>query len=107
MIDGIFIVLAMVIIVLAWNKFSKALDWVGERVGETSDILSDITVSGAKQTARGVVLSHDSLMDTIQDSVEKEANRQVRAEKFKEKLKDDQKKNLEAHESYLNKFKAR
>lgn len=104
MMDSLVIVLAMVIVVLAWNRMSKGMDWVGERIGETGDMLSDITTSGAKQTSRGVVISHDSLMDTISESVEKDANRRKKATKFKKGLNEEEIKALKTHEDYLDKI---
>ena len=105
--DSILLVLAMVIIVLAWNKISKGLDWAGAQIESTGDMLSDLTVSGAKQTSRGVVVSHDSLMDTISDSIEKDANRKRKITKFKAGLKEDEIKDLKTHEDYLAKILAR
>ena len=99
--ENLLLVLVAVIIVLAWNRMSRGIDWIGDRVGETSDMLSDITLSGSKQTQRGVIISHDSLMDTAQDSVEKEANRQKQATKFKSSLKAEEIKALSEHEKFL------
>lgn len=104
MVESILLVLGAVIVVLAWNRLGKAMDWVGDRVGETTDMLSDITVSGAKQTARGVIISHDSLMDTAIDSKEKEVNRLKRETKFIEKLKEDEQAAYNKHGDYLSKF---
>lgn len=99
--EGILLVLVMVIVVLAWNRFAKGLDWIGDRVGETTDMLSDITISGAKQTQRGVIISNDSLLDTAAESKEKEVNRLKRRTQFTKGLKDDEREAFEKHEQYL------
>ena len=89
---------------MAWSKVNKALDWTGARIGETGDMLSDLTVSGSKQTSRGVVISHDSLKDTIEESYEKDVNRTRKRTKFLEKLSKDELAGLKPHEDYLKKI---
>jgi len=101
MVELVVVIAVLAVIIMGWSKVSKALDWTGARVGETTDMISDLTVSAAKQTSRGVVISHDSLLDTVLDSKEKDANRQKKEKIFKEKLDKDQLKSLTVHEDWL------
>lgn len=101
MVELIIVIATLAVVILAWGKVNKALDWSGERIGETGDMLSDLTVSGAKQTSRGVIISHDSLLDTVLESKEKDSNRQKKESSFKKKLDKDQLAGLKTHEDYL------
>lgn len=104
MLELILAVATLAIIIMAWSRVSGALDWTGDRIGETSDMLSDLTVSGSKQTARGVIISHDSLMDTALESEKRESKRESERKAFNSKLDTEQKKSVEAHVKYLNKY---
>ena len=104
MLEIIVAIATLAIIIMAWSRVSSALDWTGDRIGETSDMISDLTVSGGKQTARGVLISHDSLRDTALDSSKKEGKRVQARKDFFSKLDADQKKSVEAHEKYMDKY---
>ena len=87
----------LAVIIMAWGRISKSLDWTGARIGETGDMLSDLTVSGSKQTARGVLISDGSLEDTFLDEEERAQKRIKRKTSFVNKLTDDEKKSSEAN----------
>ena len=96
----ILLIVALVIVIMAWSKISKGLDWMGARVGETGDMLSDVTVSGAKQTARGVLISHGSLKDTADEQVQKDITRARAMTTFKEGLSAAEKTTVKESEDY-------
>ena len=101
MVELIIIIATLAIVIMAWAKINKALDWTGARIGETGDMLSDLTVSGSKQTARGVVISHGSLKDTIASEVKREVTRSQDMTKFQAKLTDEEKKVVKETEDYF------
>ena len=107
MVEMMIAIATLAIVIMGWSKVSKALDWTGDRIGETTDMISDLTVSAAKQTSRGVVISHDSLLDTVLESKEKDANRQKKEESFKKNLDETALKNLKKHEDWLEKIVTR
>lgn len=107
MVELIIIIATLAIVIMAWSKISKALDWTGARIGETGDMLSDLTVSGAKQTSRGVVISHGSLEDTIASEIKKKVTRSKDMTKFKAKLSEDEKKVVKETEDYFATLLAR
>ncbi len=104
MVELVIVIATLAIVIMGWSKMSKALDWTGDRIGETTDMVSDLTVSAAKQTSRGVVISHDSLLDTVLESKEKDANRQKKEATFKSKLDKTSIANLKKHEDWLEKI---
>ncbi|MHA1692206.1 MAG: hypothetical protein ACTSU7_11310 [Candidatus Heimdallarchaeaceae archaeon] len=89
---------------MAWGRISKGIDWTGARIGDTGDILHDLTVSGSKQTARGVLISDDSLMDTFHDTVEKTVKREKKRTAFMSKLNEDETKSVNKREAELKKM---
>jgi len=104
MVEIVIAIGTLAVVIMAWSRVSKALDWTGDRIGETSDMISDLTVSGGKQTARGVLISHDSLRDTALDSAKKESKRVKERKDFMAKLDADQKKSVEGHEKFMDKY---
>lgn len=107
MVELIIIIATLAIVIMAWSKINKALDWTGDRIGETGDMLSDLTVSGAKQTSRGVVISHGSLKDTIDEQIKKDVTRTRDMTKFKKGLSDDEIKEVKTSEDYYTSILAR
>lgn len=102
MVEMLMAVAVLAIVIMAWAKVDKALDWTGKRVGETTDMLSDLTVAGAKQTARVTVISHDSLAETVSQSKQKAVNLRRKETEFKSGLKEDEIADLKEHEAYLD-----
>jgi len=96
--------LGLAVLVMTYGRITKSLDWAGKQIEQTSDLIGDIVTSGTKQTARGVILSHDTLMDTALESSKKEASRQKEADKFMNGLDEDAKKAVEAHNKYLSQY---
>ena len=107
MVELIIVIATMAIVIMGWSKVSKALDWTGDRIGETTDMISDLTKSASKQTSRGVVISHDSLLDTVLESKEKDANRQKKETDFKAGLDKPALTALKKHEDWLAAIVAR
>lgn len=101
MVELIITIATLAILIMAWGRVSKGIDWTGARIGETGDMLSDLTVSGSKQTARGVIISDDTLQDTIQESVKKKQKRVKEQTAFLSKLSEDEKKAVTSHEAYV------
>ena len=104
MIELIALIIALVVVIMAWSKVSKAMDWMGAKIDKSSFAIDDLFDSATDQTARGGIISRDSLLDTMMDSEKKTAVRQKIREEFKANLSDDQKKEVETHNTYLNKF---
>ena len=107
MVEMMIAIATLAIVIMGWSKVSKALDWTGDRVGETTDMISDLTVSAAKQTSRGVIISHDSLLDTAFESKEKDSNRKKKESAFKSKLDKTELANLKKHEDWLDSITSR
>ena len=107
MADLIIAIGVIAIIILAWGKFNKAMDWTGDRIGDTTDLLKDLTESGTKQTARGLIISQDTLLDTAFESREKNAKRAKNRAAFESKLSENEKKSLETHDAWLDKLATR
>ena len=101
MVELVIMIATLTVVIFAWSKISKSLDWAGARVGETGDMLSDLTVSGGIQTSRGVAISQDSLLDTLQDSKKKAAVRAKEYTQYTSKLSTDEKKAMAEHEKML------
>lgn len=104
MTELVIMIATLTIIIFAWSKISKALDWTGAQIGNTGDMLSDLTISGAKQTSRGVAISHGSLKDTIDEQVQKDITRTQAMTKFKAKLTDAEKTDIAKSEAYYAKL---
>ncbi len=102
MIELIIAVATLAVIIMGWGYMKKSFDWVGARVGETTDMLSDVTNSGSYQTRRGVVISRDSLSETMSDTREKVAKRQVKEAKFMAGLSPEQLKAVAAEDKFMN-----
>ena len=97
----------LAIVIMAWGRISKGLDWTGDRIGETGDMLSDLTISGAKQTSRGVVISHGSLKDTVDGEIKKDVTRTREMTKFKKGLTAEEIKEVKTSEDYYASILAR
>lgn len=104
MVEVIIFGLGLALVVMMYGRISKSLDWAGKQIEQTSDMISDVVTSGTKQTARGVILSHDTLLDTVLESQKREAKRTTEQSKFEAKLTAEEKKSVDAHAKYLAKY---
>lgn len=107
MIELIVAIATLAIVIIAWGKISKALDWTGSMVGKTSDIIEDAAVAGSYQTARAVVASRGTLKDDILQSKKNEAKRQKEQQTFLKSLSKEQLDAVQKEESALNKYLSR
>ena len=101
MIEMILMIAVLAVAVMSWSKVSKAMDWAGVQIGNTTDMLEDVTKAGSLQTKRAVVISNNGLKDTIQESVQKSATRADEYEKFTSKLSTESKKKVTDYEKEL------
>ena len=90
MVELIIAIATLAIVIMSWSKVSKALDWAGNQVSNTTDIFEDLTTAGSVQTARAVVISSDTLEDTVHESAKKSAKRQEDRAKFMKGLNKEQ-----------------
>ena len=107
MVELIIVIATLAIVIIAWGKISKGIDWAGSMVGKTSDIIEDAAVAGSYQTARAVTISRDTLKDDILASNKKEASRQKERKEFEKNLTAEQKKAVEENNAALNKYLTR
>ena len=102
MLETIIIVAVIVIIIKAWSKIDQALNWTGARFGEATDVVSDVTRSASKQTARGVLISHGSLKETINLEKQADIERTRAMTKFTEKCTEDELKHIAKEDDLYN-----
>ena len=102
MTELIITIATLAIIIMGWGYMKRAMDWTGDRVAETTDMLSDVTSSGSYQTRRGVVISRDSLNETISETREKVAKRQKKEAKFMTGLDAEQLKAVAAEDKFMD-----
>ena len=107
MVELVIMIAVLAIVVMGWSKINNALDWTGNRISDTTDVLTDITKAGSIQTSRAVAISQDSLEDTLQMSLQKASKRQEERAKFESKLTDEQKKAVSAYEQKMAKILSR
>lgn len=103
----IIIIATLTIVIFAWSKVGKGLDWIGVQVGNTGNMLEDITVSGSKQTSRGVAISHGSLKDTVDEQIQKDITRTRAMTKFKKGLSEVELLEIKTSEDFYNTLLAR
>ena len=102
MVEIITTIATLAIIILGWSYVKRAMEWTGNRIAETTDVITDVTKSASYQTARGTAISRDSLKDTILESRKKEAKRQEAEAKFLKDLTPEQLKAIKEEDKFLN-----
>ena len=101
MVEIIIVVATLTIVIFTWAHINKALNWAGTQVGQTTDMLTDITKAGGVQTSRTVVVSQKSFLDTVHDAREAAIKREEATKKMVSKLDTEQKKSLETYDKEL------
>lgn len=86
MVELVLTIAVLAIIIMGWSRIAKGLDWAGDRIGNIGDIVDDIAVAGAMQTARAVVISDGSLEETIHNENKRASERAKEVEDFERKL---------------------
>ncbi len=101
MLELIALIITLATVIMAWSRITSSLDWVGNRVEETTDFISDATQSTTMQTARMKILSKDTLLDDALESRKKNVSRTKVETKFQSGLTDDEKKSMSTHDKWL------
>ena len=101
MMDLVIAIAVLAIIILGWGYMKRAMDWTGARVGDTTDLVSDLTKSASVQTGRGLAISRSSFKDTMLESIQNDAKRQEKKAKFLSGLNEAQLKTIKKEEDYL------
>lgn len=104
MVEIILVVMALGVLLMYGSKLNKALDWTGDRIAQSGDIVDHLSSSAVKQTARAVIISNDSLDSTKLESLEKKKDYALKRKEFFSKLTKEETKQLDSHEEWLSKF---
>ena len=102
MIELVITIATLTVVIFAWSKISKSLDWTGARIGETTDMLSDLTLSGRDGTAQARLAMRSKLEDSAVDFEKKAAARAKTRKEFKDKLDKDQLAEVAKKEKFAN-----